>query len=42
MPEATSDAAVMRQLETILEGRIDVDADACLRVSHDAESWAAS
>lgn len=39
-----SDTAIMRQLETVLEGRIDVDVDSdvCLHVSHDAESWKAS
>lgn len=40
MPNAKPEA-VMKQLETVLEGRLDVDPDACLRVSHDAESWTA-
>ena len=40
MPNAKPEA-VMKQLETVLEGRLDVDPDACLRVSHEAESWTA-
>ncbi|CAM9374864.1 unnamed protein product [Scytosiphon promiscuus] len=40
MPEATSPETVMRRLEGVLEGMADIDADAKLRVSHDAESWA--
>ena len=37
-----SDTAIMRRLETVLEGRIDVESEVCLRVSHDAGSWKAS
>ena len=40
MPNAKPEA-VMKQLETVLGERHDVDPDACLRVSHDAESWTA-
>ncbi|CAM9146579.1 unnamed protein product [Ectocarpus fasciculatus] len=40
MPEASGSEAIMRRLETILEGTVDTDADTKLRVSHDAESWA--
>lgn len=40
MPEASGSEAIMRRLETVLEGTVDADADARLCVSHDAESWA--
>lgn len=40
LPEATSPETVMRRLESVLEGLAGVDADAKLRVSHDADSWA--
>lgn len=36
-----SDTAIMRRLETLLEGRIDVASDVCLRASHNAGSWKA-
>lgn len=37
-----SDTAIMRRLETVLEGRTDVESDARLRVSHDTGSWKSS
>lgn len=40
MPNATTEAVVKR-LESVLEGRLDANLDACLRVSHEAESWQA-
>lgn len=40
MPNAKAEA-VMKQLEAVLEERVGVDPDACLRVSHDAGSWTA-
>ena len=40
MPDASPEA-VMKRLEAVLERRIDVDPDARLRTSHDANSWAA-
>ncbi|CAM9145127.1 unnamed protein product [Ectocarpus sp. 4 AP-2014] len=40
MPEASGSEAIMRRLETVLEGTVDADAEAKLRVSHDADSWA--
>lgn len=34
-----SNEAVIRQLTTVLETRLDVNPDARLRFSHDASSW---
>ncbi len=37
---SNSNTAIMRRLETLLEGKTSVNAQNCLlRVSHDAESW---
>lgn len=39
MQGATAEA-VMKRLEVVLQRRRGVDPEACLRVSHEAESWA--